>query len=185
MLDISSASGIVKLTNEHIRFYKTRHALLFKIVKAAMTPVIPPEFCVCLAIRQAARHVSRFYDQHLIPSGLRITQFSILAKLKTKGPLTINSLAEVMVMDRTTLGRNILPLQRDGPIAVTRGSVDRRSRELHLTAMGLERLTKARTYWAKAQAGLDAAFGSRQLAELRALMRSVTLTEFGVAMTTH
>jgi hypothetical protein len=47
-----------------------------------MTPIIPPEFCTCLAVRQAARHVSQFYDQHLAPSGLRITQFSILAKLK-------------------------------------------------------------------------------------------------------
>ena len=49
--------------------------------------------CNCLALRQAARHVSRFYDQCLAPTGLRTTQFSILAKLKRLGPLTINALA--------------------------------------------------------------------------------------------
>jgi DNA-binding MarR family transcriptional regulator len=82
---------------------------------------------------------------------IRTTQFSILAKLKEEGrPLTINRFAEVIVMDRTTLGRNILPLQRDGRIAVTQGTVDRRSKELYLTDVGLKRLLEAWTYWGKA-----------------------------------
>jgi DNA-binding MarR family transcriptional regulator len=143
-----------------------------------------PEFCTCLALRQAARHVSQFYDQHLAPCGLRTTQFSILAKLKEEGrPLTINRLAEVIVMDRTTLGRNILPLQREGLIAVTQGTVDRRSKELYLTDVGLKRLRQAWTYWAKAQAGFDAAFGRAKDSKLRALMRAVTSTELVLAAT--
>src|SRR6266853_633769 len=77
-----------------------------------------PEDCNCLAVRQAARHITQFYDQLLAPSGLRTTQFSVLAKLRRLGPMTINALAAEMVMDRTTLGRNILPLERDGLIAV-------------------------------------------------------------------
>jgi DNA-binding MarR family transcriptional regulator len=148
-----------------------------------MTTPASPEFCTCLAIRQAARHVSQFYDQHLAPCGLRITQFSILAKLKEGGPLTINRLAEAIVMDRTTLGRNILPLQREGLIAVTQGAVDRRSKELYLTNVGLKRLSEAWSYWAKAQAGFDAAFGSSKDSELRALMRAVTSTELVAAAT--
>ena len=82
-----------------------------------------PEDCNCLAVRQAARHITQFYDQLLGPSGLRTTQFSILAKLRRLGPMTINALAAEMVMDRTTLGRNILPLERDGLIAVNRAAV--------------------------------------------------------------
>jgi DNA-binding MarR family transcriptional regulator len=66
---------------------------------------------MCLAVRQAARHVTASYDQFLAPAGLRTTQFSILAKLKRQGPMTINALAADMVMDRTTRGRNILPLE--------------------------------------------------------------------------
>src|SRR5215510_6998746 len=62
----------------------------------------PPEECNCFAVRAAARHVTQYYDQFLAPTGLRTTQYSILAKLKRKGPLTINALAEDMVMDRTT-----------------------------------------------------------------------------------
>ena len=60
-----------------------------------------PEGCYCFAVRSAARHVTQLYDQLLAPVGLRVTQFSILAKLKRRGPLTINALADDMVMDRT------------------------------------------------------------------------------------
>ena len=84
---------------------------------------INPAACNSLALRQAARHVTQFYDQFLAPSGLRSTQYSILARLQRRGPMTINALAAALVMDRTTLSRNILPLQRDGLIAVGAGKV--------------------------------------------------------------
>jgi DNA-binding MarR family transcriptional regulator len=105
------------------------------------------ENCNCLEVRQAARHITQFYDQCLAPSGLRTTQFSILTKLKSLGPMTINALAADLVMDRTTLGRNILPLQREGLIAVVKGRTDRRSKELRLTEAGAERLRAAVNGW--------------------------------------
>src|SRR3954467_3783954 len=86
--------------------------------------------CNCLAIRQAARHVTQFYDQLFAPVGLRATQFAILGRLRRRGPMTINALAKLLVMDRTTLGRNILPLQRDGLIEIAASAADRRRREL-------------------------------------------------------
>src|SRR5947209_17853830 len=86
-----------------------------------LSAVIASPECNCLALRQAARHVSQFYDQHLAPTGLRTTQFSILAKLKRLGPMTINALARELVMDRTTLGRTMLPLERDGLITIKDG----------------------------------------------------------------
>src|SRR6185369_13993616 len=96
-------------------------------------PTLRSEDCNCFAVRSAARHVTQFYDQFLAPTGLRTTQFSVLVRLKRKGPLTINKLAEDMVMDRTTLGRNILPLERDGLIAIEPTASDRRAKELRLT----------------------------------------------------
>ena len=92
--------------------------------------------CNCLALRQAARHVTQFYDQYLVSTGLRTTQFSILAKLQGLGPMTINDLARELVMDRTTLGRTMLPLERDGLIAIKDGILDRRSKELAVTKAG-------------------------------------------------
>lgn len=137
----------------------------------------PMEACNCLAVRQAARHVSQYYDRHLAPVGLRTSQYSILAKLKRLGPLTVNALAAELVTDRTTLGRNVQPLQREGLIAVAPGRADRRSRELHLTDAGIARLRAASARWEAAQDGFEAAFGRRRARELRALMRAVTATE--------
>src|SRR5579862_6676818 len=100
---------------------------------AAMT-----QDCNCLALREAARCVTQHYDQYLVPTGLRATQFSIMARLARKGPLTINELAAELVMDRTTLGRNILPLERDGLIESRPGEHDRRRKELRITQLGEE-----------------------------------------------
>ena len=140
-----------------------------------------PEDCMCLAVRQAARHVTQFYDQYLASSGLRITQFSILGKLRRLGPMTINALARDLVMDRTTLGRNILPLEREGLIAVVRGSPDRRSKELHLTEAGAARLRAAVKGWAHAQTQFEAVFGGERTSDLSALLRAVSATDLGAA----
>ena len=136
-----------------------------------------PEDCNCFAVRSAARHVSQFYDQFLAPIGLRTTQFSILAKLKRRGPLTINALANDMVMDRTTLGRNILPLERDGLIRIEPIASDRRAKELHLTNTGEKRLQAALKAWSQAQAQFETTFGTKRAAELRELLCSVVASE--------
>jgi DNA-binding MarR family transcriptional regulator len=129
--------------------------------------------CNCLALRQAARHVTQFYYQQLAPTGLRTTQFSILAKLKRLGPMTINALARELVMDRTTLGRTMLPLERDGLIAISDGTLDRRSKELAVTKAGAERLYRAAKLWVEAQKEFEARFDAGRAADLRGVLSEV------------
>lgn len=129
--------------------------------------------CNCLALRQAARHMTQFYDQHLAPTGLRTTQFSILAKLKRLGPMTINVLARELVMDRTTLGRTMLPLERDGLIVIRDGTLDRRSKELAATKAGVERLHRGAKLWLAAQKEFEQRFDARRAADLRGLLSEV------------
>jgi len=140
-----------------------------------------PELCNCLALRQAARHVTQFYDQFLASAGLRTTQFSILARLRRLGPMTISTLAADLVMDRTTLGRNLQPLARERLVVVVKGRADRRSREIRLTETGVERLRAAVGGWAKAQAGFEAAFGEQRSSELRALLHAVSASDLVAA----
>jgi DNA-binding MarR family transcriptional regulator len=137
-----------------------------------------PIECNLLAIRQAARHVTQFYDQHLVPTGLRATQFGILAKIERQGPITINALAADLVMDRTTLGRNIRPLERDGLIAIEPGAADRRSKEIRLTKKGEQRFRAALKGWREAQKAFETAMGSERASDLRARLRAVVETEF-------
>jgi DNA-binding MarR family transcriptional regulator len=139
--------------------------------------VAAPEECTCLAVRQAARRVTQFYDQHLAPTGLRTTQFSILAKLRRLGETSINELAAEMVMDRTTLGRNVLPLEREGLISIEPGRTDRRSKTVRLTPEGRKRLDEARERWRAAQVGFARAFGEERTVLLRSLLREATGAE--------
>jgi DNA-binding MarR family transcriptional regulator len=122
--------------------------------------------------------VSQSYDAFLAPAGLRTSQFSILAKLRRKGPMTINALAADMVMDRTTLGRNVRPLERDGLITIAPGAADRRSKELRLTKLGEKRFAAALEGWRQAQARFEATFGAKRTSELRELLGAVVANEF-------
>ena len=139
------------------------------------------EECNCLVVRQAARHITQFYDRLLAPSGLRTTQFSILARLRRLGPMTINALAKEMVMDRTTLGRNIQPLERDGLIAVEPGRRDRRSKVLQLTEAGKARYRAGARGWIEAQRQFETAFGTERTAEMRTILHAVAATDLGGA----
>jgi DNA-binding MarR family transcriptional regulator len=95
--------------------------------------------------------------------------------------MTINALAAQLVMDRTTLGRNILPLERDGLIAIEPGKRDKRSKTLRLTEAGAARSRTAARAWAEAQRRFETAFGAERTAALRALLHAVAATDLGTA----
>jgi DNA-binding MarR family transcriptional regulator len=144
----------------------------------ATNTLLKPEDCNCFVVRSAARHVTQLYDRFLGPVGLHVTQFSILAKLKRLGPMTINALAKEMVMDRTTLGRNVLPLERDGLIKIEASAADGRAKELHLTKAGEKRLLAGREAWAQAQGRFEDRFGAKRAADFRAMLRAVVASDF-------
>ena len=133
----------------------------------------PGDVCHCLAVRQAGRWISQLYDQHLAECGLRATQYAILAQLDRLGPVSIAALADAMVMDRTTITRNITPLARDGLVQIAAGPGDRRRKCVALTAHGRQTLAAARPLWRRAQAAFEKHFGAEQAAAMRALLRQV------------
>ncbi|MGC2712671.1 MAG: MarR family winged helix-turn-helix transcriptional regulator [Pseudolabrys sp.] len=132
--------------------------------------------CNCLALRQAARHISQLYDQHLAEVGLRTTQYSILSKLGRLGAMPISKLAVTMVMERTALSRAIGPLERDGLVKVGAGP-DGRTRSVKLTPTGQARLKAAAAHWRRAQKDFEIAVGAGNAADLRTeLQRVISVT---------
>ena len=81
---------------------------------------IEPNSCNCAALRKASRRMSQFYDAALAPCGLKSTQFAVLAEIERRAemPPTIRDLAERLVMDQSTIGQNLRPLEREGLIAL-------------------------------------------------------------------
>ena len=127
--------------------------------------------CTCYRLRQAARLVSRTYDSFLAPCGISIGQFGMLATLAAMNGESISKLADALQMERTTLSRNLLPLERLGYVASEQGS-DRRTRSLILTMSGREALATAKPMWQAAQRSLE-----KQLGRLEAKMLNQTLED--------
>lgn len=140
--------------------------------------VADPEICSCSALRQAARHVTKLYDAELAPVGLGLNQYSILAKLDRLGPQAIRELAALQVMDRSTLGHLLRPLERRKLVALVIDPHDRRSRLVALTRAGKALVRRARPLWAAAEHRFVRAFGEDSAAGLRTILRQVTVTEF-------
>ena len=106
--------------------------------------------CHCLAARRRARAVTRHFEARLRPHGLRATQFSILAALALAGPTPMGELARLLGLERTTLTRGALLLERDGWVR-NDSSPDGRERPLRLTASGRRKLESAYPAWKAAQ----------------------------------
>lgn len=128
-----------------------------------------PSPCHCLNIRRASRAVTQFYEKVLEPSGLKLTQYSLLRNLQAVEPVTISELAKVMRIDRTTLNRNMKPLIDAGLIMVNLGE-DPRSRQVVLTENGKAALVKAWTLWDEAQASMNEYLGEADLNMLGKLL---------------
>ncbi len=142
---------------------------------------VAPEMCSCSALRQAARHVTRFYDEALMPTGLGLNQYAILAKLNRFGPKVMQELAQLLVMDRSTLGHLLRPLEAKGLIEMGSSETDKRRRMISLTAHGVDVMKRAKPLWAKAEKRFERAFGAEKAASLRVTLKQVTTTEFGRA----
>lgn len=122
--------------------------------------------CTCFRLRHATRIVTRAYDEALRPVGLRSGQFSILAALSAVDEPSISDLAEGLGMDRTTLSRNLRPLDRDGLVALTPETAAR-ARTVRLTEAGRRRFEAAMPLWQGVQATAEAALGGTDWARLR------------------
>lgn len=108
------------------------------------------ETCTCSHVRKASRVLTQLYDTFLQPSGLRMTQFTVLVVIALSGQATVMHLAERLAMDRSALARALKPLEHQGLLTVEPGP-DRRTRLVQLTPAGRATLVRIRPYWLQAQ----------------------------------
>lgn len=134
--------------------------------------------CNCSALRQAARHVTRLYDSELAPAGIGLNQYSILSRLDKLGPRTIRELADNLVMDRSTLGHLLRPLEKRDLLKLETSKDDGRSRVIRLTRAGKLLLANARPLWAKAQRRFERGTGLAAAQKLRAALMAVAGLDF-------
>lgn len=138
---------------------------------------VNPE-CACFGLRKVTRAVTQVYDRLLEPADIRATQFTLLIALSAASGKTLTELAEDLVMDRTTLTRNLKPLEKAGYITIVR-LADRRSKGYTLTDKGRQAIEKGLPLWRKAQQQIVGQLGQdrfhRLLTELQAVRNLANL----------
>jgi DNA-binding MarR family transcriptional regulator len=128
--------------------------------------------CLCTALRQAAHAMTAIYDEALSPSGLKITMFRVVRRLSEAGEPTITELAAIVDLDRSSLGRNLKILERDGFVALG-GGEDERSKVVRLTRKGKAALARAKPLWLGVQRRMKA----KLLTETDALLRTTSVVK--------
>jgi DNA-binding MarR family transcriptional regulator len=121
--------------------------------------------CACGSLRRATRALTQLYDDMMIPSGLRVTQFSLLRMLARTGTARISELATLVLLDRTALSRTLEPLVNRGLVSIVSGD-DARTREVSLTRAGKQAIRTAEPHWRRAQQRVASTLGSGCLAAL-------------------
>jgi DNA-binding MarR family transcriptional regulator len=136
------------------------------------------EQCACIRTRQASRALSRLYDEALREAGIQISQLSVLVAVALYGEAgaTIGELAATLVLERTTLTRNLRPLEEAGWIRIARSPADARARLVLLTRSGEAAIEKAMPLWQRAQRRVADAVGGRALDDLKSRLAAVVDT---------
>jgi DNA-binding MarR family transcriptional regulator len=116
--------------------------------------------CVCTSLRKASRAVTRVYDERLASHGMTTTQFALLRHLARDGELSLSRLADLLVMDRTSLYRTLVPIERQGWIAIVPGRG--RAKQAGLTSAGKAAMEAADADWQACQTDIVSAIGQPQ-----------------------
>lgn len=134
--------------------------------------------CCCFNMRKVMRAVTQYYDRYLEQSGIRSTQFTLLVALASTSAKTLTDIAESLVMDRTTLTRNLKPLA-NMELIMTVHTTDKRSKAYTLTEKGKELVKTCVPLWQSAQSSVINGIGSENyneiVARLEKLLNMLTL----------
>jgi DNA-binding MarR family transcriptional regulator len=133
----------------------------------AYSPAVVDTECFCLNLKRAARAIARRYDDALQPFDLTSGQFSTLVAISGLQPVSMQALAEVLVMDRTTLTATLKPLERRGLVRVAIDTADRRGRQLRVTDAGAALANETLPIWQQLQQRITRDIGASAATTLR------------------
>lgn len=128
--------------------------------------------CLCTVLRAATRRIAARYDAALAPVGVNIAQFSLMRTVARTEPVTLTELGLVTELDRSTVGRNVRVLERQGFLALRRGE-DQRQAVVSVTMAGRAALSEGAPLWDAVQTELEARLGSGPSGQLRTLLNAL------------
>ena len=107
--------------------------------------------CLCAVVRKTGRSLTKLYDQYMKPSGLKVTQYSMLVNIMRNPGIAVSELAKLLLMDQTTVTRNLRVLEKSGYISINTDESDSRIKRIRINDTGQAKVDEAKPYWEKAQ----------------------------------
>ena len=127
--------------------------------------------CYSAMLRSASRRLGQHYNSALAEFGINITQFSLLSMIKRIEPISLTTLAKMMELERSTVGRNVKVLEKMEFVELSQGDQDQREVILKLTQKGHQLLTKARPHWQKVQKEIEDKIGQDKILVLTDILK--------------
>ncbi|MCH7308553.1 MarR family transcriptional regulator [Acinetobacter sp. NIPH 1852] len=127
--------------------------------------------CYSAKLRSASRRLGHRYNAALAEFGINITQFSLLSMIKRTEPISLTSLAKMMELERSTVGRNVKVLAKMELVELSQGDKDQREVTLKLTQQGRQLLKAALPHWQKVQQEIEDSLGEDQILMLTDLLK--------------
>ncbi|HEY3425901.1 MAG TPA: MarR family winged helix-turn-helix transcriptional regulator [Negativicutes bacterium] len=131
------------------------------------------QHCACGNLRKTTRALTQFFDQYLQPTGLRSTQCSLLINISLHGNISVGDLGTRLLMDQTTVTRNIEILRKHGYITIIKEENDARKKSISITESGVKKLAEAVPFWEQAQLHIEQGLGAKRLQDFLKTLKEI------------
>jgi DNA-binding MarR family transcriptional regulator len=129
--------------------------------------------CLCAVIRKTGRSLTKQYDNYLKPSGLKVTQYSMLVNIMRNPGIAVTELAKLLLMDQTTVTRNLRVLEKTGYISMNPDGSDSRVKRIRITDIGQAKVDEAKPYWETAQLEMVRILGREEIDHILASLNNL------------
>jgi len=129
--------------------------------------------CLAYASRRTSRAVSNFFNAQMKPLDLNVAQFGLLATVARLPGRSLSAIGESMLLDESTLARNLAVLEKRGLIA-SEGGRGRGGKQVSLSAEGETLFVDAARIWKRANIRLAAEMPPDQVEAGRVFLKSLS-----------
>jgi MarR family transcriptional regulator, organic hydroperoxide resistance regulator len=157
-----------------VKYYMHIHIIFIGVHIMSCFDLSGVRRCACGNLRRTTRTITQFYDQFLQKSGLLSPQFSLLLSISLNENVSVGGLESVLLMDQTTVTRNIEMLRKNGYVTIAKDDADARRKSISITERGSNKLAEAMPLWEQAQSQIEKGLGSERYRDFLKTLKDIT-----------
>ncbi|MEH7386094.1 MarR family winged helix-turn-helix transcriptional regulator [Bacillus sp. JJ1521] len=131
------------------------------------------QFCACANLRKAARTVTQSFEKQMQSTGLKVTQYYMLVNIARHKQISISRLGEIMLLDQTTITRNVNILKKSGYVDIIKDKNDLRTKSISITDLGIVKLEETTPIWLQIQEKAENGIGKEKYKDLLGMLKNL------------